>query len=114
MISSIAERENCIIVGRCADYILHDHKNVLKIFIYASYDARVRNCVETLGLKPENAKKMIDEVDKARAAYHKHFAGYLPGDYEHMDFMINSDSLGVDGSAELISDIVKKRFGKLL
>lgn len=53
---------------------------------------------------------MIKEVDRARASYHKHYAGYLPGDLEHMDFMINSSLLGVEMSAELIVDIVRKRF----
>lgn len=114
IITSIADRENCIIVGRCADYILQDHKKILKIYIYAPYEQRLKNCVETLGMKPEAAKKMISDVDKARIAYHRHYAGYLPGDYEHMDFMINSATLGVEGSAELIKNIVMEKFGNLL
>lgn len=74
----------------------------------------MRNCVDILKMKPDAAKKMISDVDKARASYHKHCAGYLPGDYEHMDFTINSASLGIDHSAEVIRDIVLKKFGDMM
>ena len=74
IITNIADRENCIIVGRCADYTLQDHDNILKIYIYAPYEARMRNCVDILKMKPDAAKKMISDVDKARASYHKHYA----------------------------------------
>ena len=114
IITNIADRENCIIVGRCADYTLQDHDNILKIYIYAPYEARMRNCVDILKMKPDAAKKMISDVDKARASYYKHYAGYLPGDYEHMDFTINSASLGIDHSAEVIRDIVLKKFGDMM
>ena len=114
IITNIADRENCIIVGRCADYTLQDHDNILKIYIYAPYEARMRNCVDILKMKPDAAKKMISDVDKDRASYHKHCAGYLPGDYEPMDFTINSASLGIDHSAEVIRDIVLKKFGDMM
>ena len=52
-------------VGRCADYIFRDHRNVLNIYIYAPVDARYKNCVEVLKMKPEEATKMIYKVDKA-------------------------------------------------
>ena len=96
------------------NYTLQDHDNILKIYIYAPYEARMRNCVDILKMKPDAAKKMISDVDKARASYHKHYAGYLPGDYEHMDFTINSASLGIDHSAEVIRDIVLKKFGDMM
>lgn len=57
IITNIADRENCIIVGRCADYTLQDHDNILKIYIYAPYEARMRNCVDILKMKPDAAKK---------------------------------------------------------
>lgn len=58
----------------------------------------------------EQAKKMIARVDKARAAYHKNFAKYLPGDYEHMQIMIDSSLLGVEGSAEILADVIKRKY----
>ena len=65
VIREMAEKESCIIVGRCADYIFRDHRNVLNIYIYAPVDARYKNCVEVLKMKPEEATKMIYKVDKA-------------------------------------------------
>lgn len=111
LINEYAEKENCIVVGRCADYILRDHPNSLHFFLYASYEERIVNCVNALYLSVAEAKKMIKSVDSARASYHKHYAGYLPGDRNHYDILINTAMLGVDGTAELIAEIAKKKFG---
>ena len=60
-------------------------------------------------MSPEHAKKMITDVDKARDAYHMHFARYLPSDFNHNDIMINSSFLGIDGTAAYLVDLVKQR-----
>lgn len=112
IINQVADNESCIIVGRCADYILKDMENAIHLYIYASYEDRLRNCVETLGMEEEDAKHMIMEVDKARDSYHRHYAGYLPSDVRYKDALINSSLLGVDGTAELIRDMVVKKFGE--
>ncbi len=109
IIANLADKENCIIVGRCSDYILRNHPNIMRIFIYAPTEIRYKNCVENLNMKPENARKMIAEVDKARDAYHMHFAKYLPSDVNHNDIMINSSFLGIDGTAAYLVDLVKQR-----
>ena len=109
IIANLADKENCIIVGRCSDYILRNHPNIMRIFIYAPTEIRYKNCVENLNMKPETAKKMIAEVDKARDAYHMHFAKYLPSDVNHNDIMINSSFLGIDGTAAYLVDLVKQR-----
>ena len=111
VIREMAEKESCIIVGRCADYIFRDHRNVLNIYIYAPVDARYKNCVEVLRMKPEEATKMIYKVDKARTAYHKRYAKYAPGDPDSKQIMIDSSMLGVKGTAEVLAEIVQRRFG---
>jgi hypothetical protein len=111
MISNLAEKENCIVVGRCADYILRNHPNCINIYICASYEQRMINCVESLFMEPQAAKKMIYEVDKARDAYHFRYAHYLPQD--HKDIIINSGFLGVDGTAEVLACIVKKKLQEM-
>ena len=98
-------------VGRCVDYIFRDHRNVLNIYIYAPVDARYKNCVEVLKMKPEEATKMIYKVDKARTAYHKRYAKYAPGDLDSKQIMIVSSMLGVKGTAEVLAEIVQRRFG---
>lgn len=111
IIRDLAEKESCIIVGRCSDYILRNQKNCINVFIYAPYEARLRNCVDILHMEKEEAKKMIAKVDKARDSYHKTFAKFLPGDFEHKDVLIDSSMLGVEGTAKALADIIRARFG---
>lgn len=111
-INEYVDRESCIIVGRCSDFILRDHPNSIKIFIYAPYEERLKNCVESLNMKEDEAKKMIDEVDKARSNYHRHFAGTEPGDRKYIDVAIDSSLLGVDETANALTDLVKRKFCK--
>lgn len=109
IISNLADKENCIIVGRCSDYILRSHPKLIRIFIYAPYEARYRNCIDNLHMTPEQAQKMITEVDKARDAYHMRFAKYLPNDTNHNDLLINSSALGIDGTAAYLAEFVKQK-----
>ncbi len=110
IIRFLAEKETCIIVGRCADFVLCDMEDVVDIYIYAPYDVRLKHCVEDLGMEESEGKKMIIDVDKARDAYHMNYAGFLPGDPMHKDIMIDSSFLGVDGTAEFLAEAIKKRF----
>ena len=110
IIRSLAEGPSCIIVGRCADYILQERDDAMHIFIYASYETRLKNCVETLGMREEEAKRMIAKVDKARERYHRTYAGFLPGDFRYKHLLIDSGLLGVEGTAEEIARIAQLRF----
>lgn len=111
VIKFLVERDSCIVVGRCADFILSEYPNVLNIYIYAPYDARVKNSVEELGLEINEAKRMIHEVDQARDSYHMHYAGFKPDDKNFKNIMVDSSFLGVDGTADFLVDIIKKKFG---
>ncbi|MFI3227942.1 MAG: cytidylate kinase-like family protein [Clostridia bacterium] len=110
VIKFLVERDSCIVVGRCADFILSEHPNAMHIYIYAPYEARVKNSVEELGLEIEEAKRMIYEVDQARDSYHMHYAGFKPDDKNFKHIMVDSDYLGVEGTAEYLVDIIKKKF----
>lgn len=110
IILDLSDKESCIIVGRCADYILEDYKECMNIFIYASKEDRFKNCVNTLNMEPEEARKMIIEVDKARDNYYKNYAGYKLEDIEHRHVMIDSSLFGVHGTAQVLADMIKKRF----
>lgn len=109
IIAGIGDRESCIIVGRCSDYILRGQPNLIRIFIYAPYEKRLSNCVNSLHMTPETAKKMIRDVDRARDAYHVRYAGYIPSDFSHTDIMIDSSCLGVDGTATYLCDFVNAK-----
>ncbi len=110
IIVNLAEKESCIIVGRCADHILRDCKNIINIFIYAPYEARLINCVERLDMRLDEAKRMIASVDKARESYHRHYCGYSMSDKDYKHVMLDSSLLGVDGTCDILTDIIKKRF----
>ena len=110
IISNIAAKEDCIIVGRCSEYVLRNHPNLIRIFIYAPYDQRLNNCINNLHMDSETAQKMIQEVDQARMAYHLRYAGYQPGDFSHNDILINSSFLGIDGTAEYLFELIKRKY----
>ena len=110
IILDLARKSSCIIVGRCSDFLLQNEPNVLNIFIYAPYKARLENCVNKLEMSEEDAKRTIMKVDKARSAYHKRYAGYSPADPLHKHLMIDSSLLGVEGTADLIAEIVQRKF----
>ena len=110
IILDLADAKSCIIVGRCSDYTLRCTKNVLRIFIYAPYKERLKNCVERLQMDEAAAKSMIRDVDKARDAYQLKYAHYLPGDFHHNDLLINSSVLGIEGTAQYLTELVLKKF----
>lgn len=109
IITELADRESCIIVGRCADYVLREKKNLMRVYIYTRYENKYDNCVNNLSMTPREAKKMIRDVDQARIAYHMRYAGYMPD--ENKDIQIDSAFLGVEGTAWYLSQAAKHRFG---
>lgn len=111
VLQDFADQGPCLLVGRCADYLMRQRENLLRVFIYAPMEARIKNCVETLHMTREQGKKMCVDVDKARLAYHKRYAGYAPNDVEHMDLMLNSAALGVEGTAEALAAFIRQKFG---
>ena len=110
IILDLADKESCLIVGRCADFILQDYKECINIFIYAPKKARFNNCVNILKMKPAEAHRMILEVDKARDNYYRNYAGYPLEDISHKNLMIDSSMLGVNGTAQLLAEMIKRRF----
>lgn len=110
IILKLAQKGSCIIVGRAADYILKDLPDLLRIYIYAPYQARFDNCVNELLMSPDTARSMIKEVDRARNAYYRHYAGYRVGDPKHQDLLVNSATFGIDGTASMLCHVVRSRF----
>ena len=109
IIQDLASKESCIVVGRCAEYVLRHFSNCIRVYIYADDDQRLKNCVNVLHLDPQTSKRMMKEVDAARDAYHIRYAGYYPNDEAHKDVLLNSGFLGVDGSADVLAAMVRKK-----
>ncbi len=110
IITELADKESCIIVGRCSDYVLRNYKNAIHIYIFAPYEARIQNCVDYLHMTKEDAIKEMTTVDKARYAYHERYAKYSPDDFNHKNYLLDSSILGIEGTADIIAEIVKHKF----
>lgn len=110
VIKFLVDRKSCIVVGRCADYILSEQPNSMHIFIYAPYESRVKNSIEQLGLSEKEAKRMIREVDEARDLYHMHYAGFKPDDKNFKHVMVDSSLLGIEGTADYLVAMIKQKF----
>lgn len=108
-IKKIADQESCVIVGRCADYALDNYDNCLNVFIYSSMDERIKVISERMGVKPEKAKDMIIKADKQRSSYYNYYTTKKWGATGSYDVCINSDLLGIDGTVDLIIEILNKK-----
>lgn len=111
IIMSTTEDEDCVIVGRCSEYLFRNRPRHLAIFIYAPYSARMQNCVDTLGLTEREASQMIRQVDRARNAYHKRYTRYSAGDPQYHDAMLDSSTFGIEGTADVIVDMARRKLG---
>lgn len=85
-----ANKESCIIVGRCADSILRYKKDVLNICIYAPFEARLHNCVTELGMDEKSAVEKIKKVDEARSAHRKKYSPDCKSEFDDRNLMIDS------------------------
>ncbi len=108
IIKELAHKSSCVIIGRCADFILKDEENVLKIFIYSSMDKKIERAVKYYGLDKEDAKKEIKKINKLRANHYKHYTGKNWDDYNNYDICINGDNFGVEKTANMICEMVQK------
>jgi len=103
----IADAGSCVIIGRAADYVLRDRKDVVKVYIHAPKDYRVKKVMEMYGDSEEEGRRSIERSDAARAAYYKNISGYRWGDVHQYDLCIDS-SIGTEKSADLICNYIGK------
>lgn len=107
IIKEKAENEIFVVVGRCADYILKEHDNVVRVFIYADLDARAKRAVARQDIEPARARQAVSKVDKNRANYYSFYSGQKWGAAENYDLCVNSTNLTTEQAADLIIDYVK-------
>ncbi|HHX56087.1 MAG TPA: cytidylate kinase-like family protein [Clostridiales bacterium] len=110
VIKGLADQESCVIVGRCADYILRDRKNVVKIFIHASLEDCVIRLEDMFSLSKSELEKKIKGIDKRRADYYKHFTGRDWNVAQNYDLCLNSQQLGYDKCIEIVKSYLEVRF----
>lgn len=109
VIKECAAKGSCVIIGRCADYVLRDEKNLLRVFIYGDIDHRQQRIKERHPeVKPSQIIDVINKTDKRRASYYNFYTGNKWGKYDNYDIAINSSTLGIEGTAEIIFEYAKK------
>lgn len=112
-IRKIHETEDCVFIGRCADYVLRDSDRLLNVFIAADIDDRVarvcRHAEE--GMTPSKALSIIEDIDRKRSSYYNYFTGRTWGDTAVYDICLNSTTLGYDKCAEIIVSLAKEKLG---
>lgn len=101
-IRSFAEKGSCVIVGRCADHILSDRDDVLKVFVYADKNKRAERCVNEYGLSQNSALKQIERSDKERSRHYNCFTDKTWGERINYDLLLNSGELGLEACAKII------------
>ncbi|MEG0963315.1 MAG: cytidylate kinase-like family protein [Lachnospiraceae bacterium] len=101
-IKKLAEKESCIIVGRCADYALSEHKNCINVFIHADMDFKIDYLLKTDRLEQEKVKDMIHKTDKQRASYYNYYSSKKWGESKSYHITLDSGQLGLEGCTEMI------------
>lgn len=112
VIRDLAEKQSCIFVGRCADYVLKDHPHCLNLFVCADIDDRIKRIAEKENLPKNKAKELIEKTDKKRASYYNYYSNKVWGAASSYHLCINSSFLGIDESVDFIKEFAEKRFGK--
>ena len=102
VITNYANKGRCVIVGRCADQILSERNDVLKVFIYSDIESRIERSVKEYGMTKDSAAKDIRLSDKARAQHYYKFTEKNWGDRHNYDLMLNSGALGFDCCVNII------------
>lgn len=105
-IKEIADKESCVIVGRCADHILRDRKNVLRIFIYSSEEFCIDKVMELYGLSRKEAERKIDKIDRARSTYYRYYTGSDWDNARNYDLCLNTEELGFDRCVDIIEHYI--------
>ncbi len=115
IIKDLAEKDNCVIVGRCADYILEAAKiPSIDLFIYASTEHKIQRIAEKYELSPDKAKERIKKTEKGRRTYYNYYSNKEWGKISNYDLCINTSDISVDDAVEVALTFIKKREGRAL
>lgn len=106
VIRKVAAEKSCILVGRCADYILRDHSDCISIFISASLEDRIRQVMEYNQLTEKEAEEYIHKVDKSRASYYNYYTDKEWAAAASYDLCINSSVFGIQGTTDFIQSMI--------
>ncbi len=110
IIKDMAAKQDCIIVGRCAEYVLRNHARKLSVYIQAPYEWRLRKSIEDLKLGEYEASKMIHDVDLARDRYRRRYEKNVQDAFTWREIILDSSVFGVELCADIIADTARRKF----
>lgn len=110
IIRQLAEEESCVIIGRCADYVLKERKDVVSVFVHASKEYCMMRAKERLGYSDKEVEKYIAKTDKNRAEYYKYHTGNVWYDARNYDLCLDNSKLTDEECIQVIKDYIKNRF----
>lgn len=112
VVRSVAEKSPCVIIGRCADYLLKERPNCLRVFIHGSLENRMDRVAQRQNICLSEARDLILKTDKKRSNYYRSFTGQKWNDMEHYDLVIDSSFFGIEQTISLLTDAIHDKFGK--
>jgi cytidylate kinase len=107
VIRKLADQGDCIFVGRCADYILRERKDLTRVFIMGDQEEKIRCIMNRQQISESEAKKKIKQVDKDRSSYYKYYTDQIWGESENYDLCINSSKIGITGTVNVIKAYIE-------
>lgn len=110
VIKDLAEKESCVIVGRCADFVLKDYPNVMSVFIHADKDFCMERSLERNSMTRPEMGRFIEKTDKYRGDFYRYYTGHQWEDARNYDLCLNSGKLGFEKCVEAIKGYMKVRF----
>lgn len=110
VIKDLVEKESCVIVGRCADFVLKDYPNVMSVFIHADKDFCMERSLERNSMTRPEMERFIEKTDKYRGDFYRYYTGHQWEDARNYDLCLNSGKLGFEKCVEAIKGYMKVRF----
>lgn len=107
IIKELAEKKSpCIIIGRCADFVLADRENTLRIFIWADKETCVKNTMDVCGWDRKESEKQVEKINRERSAYYKSHTGHDWADVRNYDLCLDTNKLGFEKCTQIIEDYI--------
>ncbi len=111
LIQGISQRESAVIVGRCADYILKDHPDTIKLFIYSDLETRINWSISEYKVPARKARKFVHDKDERRAGFYEFYTGQKWGASSNYDMMINTSKMKTDDIIKMLSELYDIKMG---
>lgn len=108
IVQELAAKGPCILVGRCADFVLRDYPKVLKVFCYTDLKSAVSRCVNSYGVPEEGVEAEIRRVNRNRVHHYEYYTGEKWGDPHHYHLMLNTGSIGLDTACRLVKGVYQE------